>query len=54
MPAREGGVSEICRPAGISPVHFGALSLYVRLSQAFGTGMMQMFIERLSSESIAD
>jgi hypothetical protein len=32
----------------------GALSLYVRLSQAFGTGTMQMFIDRLSSDSIAD
>ena len=34
--------------------YFGAWSLYVRSSHVFGTGTMQMFIERLSLESIAD
>ena len=34
--------------------HLGALSLYVRFNHACGTGTMQMFIDRLSVESIAD
>ena len=34
--------------------YFGAWSLYVRSSHVLGTGTMQMFIERLSLESIAD
>ena len=45
MPAGEGGVSKFAGLPAIILVHSGALSLYVRLSQDFGTGTMQMFID---------